>query len=192
MKLFGLVIVGLAAGSLVGSMAGAAPMTGKQAKAALFAPGKAEVEILAEAGLPEDQAAALTMVAGDQAYYGAIAIAPDEGLMSEATVAAANFHDIETAKTAALAGCEAKKKAGAACVIAGLIRPKGWKDTGFSLSSDATEAFKDYDKKAGVMAISPLTGAFGLAKGDAAGPLAIEACAAKNKAATDCAVVVEK
>lgn len=170
--------------------AGAEQMTGKEAKKMLFAPIKAEVEIMPEAGLPEDLAKVLASVGEGQPYYGAIAIAPEEGLMAEATVAAANFHDTASASVAALGECNAKKKTGKDCVIAALIRPKGWKETGFSLSSDATAAFKDYDMKTGAMAVSPATGAFGMAAGEAAADKAMTNCAAKNDKAVDCVLVL--
>jgi hypothetical protein len=162
--------------------AGAEPISGKAAKKALFAPAKAEVELLAPATLSAPEARALAAVAATQAYYGAIALSPDEGLMAEATVAAVNYHDTGAAQVAALAGCNAKKKAKADCVIAALIRPKGRKDAGFGLSSDATAAFKDYDRKAGAMAISPSTGAWGMAAGVAAAEAALADCVAKVEA----------
>ena len=170
----------------------AEPITGKDAKKALFAPQKAEIEVLPEAALPEDQVQVLQMVGESQPYYGAVAISPAEGLLVDATVVSTNFHDSASAAVAALAECNAKRKADAECIVAGYIRPKGWKDKGFSLSSDATAGFKDYDMKTGALAVSVLTGAFGLASGDAAGADAVAACAAKNKLATDCVVVVEK
>jgi hypothetical protein len=172
------------------SSAGAEQMSGKAAKKLLFAPIKAEVEIMPEAGLPEDLAKVLASVGEGQLYYGAIAIAPEEGLMSEATVAAANFHDIATASVAALGECNAKKTTATDCVIAAHIRPKGWKEEGFSLSSDATAAFKDYDMKTGAMAVSLATGAFGMAAGEGSGEKAMTNCAAKNDKAVDCALVL--
>ncbi|MFZ9198713.1 MAG: 5-aminolevulic acid synthase [Paracoccaceae bacterium] len=168
----------------------AEPIAGKAAKKLLFAPVKAEVEILAEAGLPQEMADALVMVGEGQPYYGAVAIAPEEGLMSEATVAAANFHDTTSAGAAALAECNAKKKTASDCVLAAYIRPKGWADAGFSLSSDATTAFKGYDMKTGALAVSVSTGAFGMAEGEGAGEAALANCAAKNEKATDCALVI--
>ena len=177
---------------IAGPAAFAEPMTGAEAKEVLFAPVKAEVEVLAAAGLPEDHAKALELVGIDQPYFGAIAIAPDEGLLSEATVAAANFHDTGAATVAALAECNAKKTSANDCIIAAYIRPAGWKDAGFSLSSDATAAFEGYDKKTGALAISVATGAFGMAAGDGAREAAKAACAAKNDKATDCAVVIEE
>lgn len=170
------------------SLAGAAvaePIDSKTAKKALFAPVKAEVEVLAAAGLPKDQAAALEIVGGQQLYYGAIAISPDEGLMSEATVAAANYHDTDAASKAALAECNAKKTGKTDCVVAALIRPKGWKDKGFQLSSDATAGFKDDD--AGALAVSPSTGAWGTG---ADADEAVKACAAKNDQTKDCIAVI--
>lgn len=168
----------------------AEPISGKAAKKLLFAPVKAEVEILAEAGLAQDMADALAMVGEGQPYYGAVAIAPEEGLMSEATVAAANFHDTTSAGVAALAECNAKKTTEKDCVLAAYIRPKGWEEAGFSLSSDATVAFKDYDRKTGAFAVSISTGAFGMASGNGAGDAALANCVAKNEKATDCALVI--
>ena len=53
----------------------AEPISGKEAKKLLFAPVKAEVEIMPEAGLAADQAEILKTVGAGQPYYGAIAIA---------------------------------------------------------------------------------------------------------------------
>lgn len=170
-------------------------VTGKEAGKALFAPVKAEVEILPAANLPKDQAAALKMVGAGQPYYGAIAISPKDGLMSEATVAAANYHSTDAASAAALAECDAKRKGKEPCVVAALIRPKGWKDKGVQLSSDATAGFrKSYDAAAGTaLAISPLTGGWGIGAG---AKDAIDACIArtpkaKASKASDCKVLIE-
>ena len=177
-----LAMIGLAAA------AQAEPLDGKSAKKALFASVKAEVEILPEAGLPKDQALVLKSVGTAQLYYGAIAISPEKGLMFETTVAAANYHDVAAASAAALAGCNAAKRGKKDCVVAAVIRPKGWKVNGLSLSSDATAGFKSEYKMAGsAMAISAASGAWGIGvDGDAA----IAACVARNAAANDCAVVI--
>ena len=182
---------GIVALALCVTPALAEPLTGKEAKKLVFAPIIAEVEVMAEAGLPADQAEVLKTVGVSQPYYGAIAIAPDEGLMSEATVAAANFHDTGSASAAALAECNAKKKTPTDCVIAAYIRPAGWNDAGFSLSSDATTALEEYARRKGALAISPTTGACGKAKGDTAVEQALTNCAAKNEKATDCVVAVQ-
>lgn len=182
--------IGLAGLMLVLCCAGVAsaePVTAKVAKKALFAPGKVEVEVQAAAGLPDEQAKALQIGLASQAYYGAVAMSPDDGLMSDVTVLAANYHDTEAASAAALAECNAKKKGKAECVVAALVLPKGWKDKGFQLSSDATEGFKKDFKPGNVMAISLATGAWAIGADPEA---AIKGCAAKNDKATDCAVAI--
>lgn len=171
----------------------AEPLSGKAAKKALLSPKGAEAVILPSAGLPKDQAKVLSQVAADQPFYGAIAIAPDEGLMSEATFAAVNYHNTEAASAAAIAECNGKKKAAsaAACEVAALITPKGWQAGGFQLSRDATLAFRDsYAKQGGALAVSDLTGVFGIAEGPGAAVAAVAACAAKSAAAVDCKVVI--
>lgn len=179
---------------MIGAGAGVAePVTGKMAKKALLSPKGAEAVILATAGLPADQAKVLSQVAADQPYYGAIAISPDEGLMSEATFAAVNYHNVDAASAAALVECNAKKKAAsaAACAVAALITPKGWAAGSFQLSRDATLGFRDsYAKKAGALATSDVTGVFGIAEGAGAAEAAIAACAAKSPLAVDCKVVI--
>ena len=147
---------------LAAGMAQADPISGKAAKAQLFSPKGAEVEMLAQDFLSETDVAALKMVGEGQPYYGAIAVSPDEGLMVEATVAAANYHDTDAASTAALAGCEAKRKGARGCEIVALIRPKGWEPRSFTLSAEATAAFKDGYKKAGTLVLSAPTGKWGL------------------------------
>lgn len=178
----GLIVAWVLAGAAV-----ADPVTAKEAKKALFAPVKGETVIMPEANLPEDQAKTLQLVGATQVYYGAIAMSPEDGLLTEATVVAANYHNVAAASVAALADCNAKKKGKSDCVVAAIIQPKGWKDRGFQLSSDATAAVKTELKKSMVMAISQATGAWAVGADDAA---AVAACAAKNEKATDCAVAV--
>lgn len=170
----------------------AEPVAGKAAKAMLFAPVKAEADVLPEAGLTSADAQVLALVAEGQLYFGAIAISPDEGLMSEATVAAANYHDVDAARKAALAECEKKRTGATACLIAAEILPKGWKEQPLQLSSDATAAFaKDYDfGGTAAFAISAETGVYGLGLGEDAEALALKDCAAKSDAAHDCTVVI--
>jgi len=168
--------------------ASAEPLTGRAAKKLMFPAKGALVEMRPEAGLSAQDQTVLATVAAQQPYYGAIAISPGEGLMSEATVAAANYHDTAAAGTAALADCNARKKAAPACVIAALIRPEGYEARALQLSLDATAALrKDYGGKGSALAISAATGAWGLGQGAEA---AVAACAAKA-AATDCTVVIE-
>lgn len=176
---------GLGAVLLLGSPLAAQTVTGDAAAEMLFAPKLAEVEITDTGLLPKDQAKVLEMVARDQPYYAAIAISPDEGLMSEATVAAANHHTVDAAAAAALADCNGKKTGAAECVIVAVVRPEGWEARALQLSSSATEDFATY--AGGALAISALTGAWGIG---ASGDEAVATCAAKIEAATDCAVAI--
>lgn len=171
--------------SLAGFPALAQSITGDEAASLLFAPAPAEVEINGQGVLAKDEAKMLAMVAQDQPYYAAIAISPDEGLMSEATIAAANHHTIEAASTAALGECNAKKKGAADCVIVALVRPEGWEARPLQLSMSATTDFANYT--GGALAISAATGAWGLG---ASRDEAVAACAAKQQAATDCTVAI--
>lgn len=169
----------------------AAVLDGKAAGKALFDAKKIGVQVTKHSFLVDDQAQILASVATQQPYYGAIAVSPAEGLMSEATIAAANYHSVEAASAAALAGCDAARKEAAPCVIVALIRPKGWEARPLQLSADATTAFrKDYGGKGGALAVSASSGAWGMAKGANAARAAVAACAAKLTGQNDCAVIV--
>ncbi len=174
---------------LTATAAIAEPMSGRAAKKLLF-PAKAAVqaEMLPSSGLSAEDQTILASVATQQPYYCAIAISPEDGLLAESTVAAANYHDTAAAEVAALAQCEAKRTGATPCVIAALIRPEGYEARDLSLSRDASAAFRaDYPAKRGALAISGTTGAWGLGQGADA---ALAACAAKGAEITDCAVVI--
>ncbi len=156
-----------------------------QAAAMLYPPKAGEVELLPSDALKKKEDKVLGMVAADQPYYAAIAISPDEGLMSEATVAAANYHDTDSASAAALAECNAKKKGAAGCVVVAVVRPDGWQAQPVQLSSDATAGFGAAG--GGAVAISATTGSWGTGADAAA---AIAACTDRNPAAMDCAAVI--
>jgi hypothetical protein len=172
--------------------AGAEPISYEVASKNLFSPKGASVEMLPVPGLLADNAALLESVVKDYAYYAAVAVAPEEELLtSEATVLVANHHSAEAAAAAALAGCNAARKGGAECVLAGLVRPKKWAARDFQLSLEGTLVLTgDYKKQKGprAMAISAQTGFFGLGFGAQAPEAAVQACA--DKGATDCAVAV--
>ncbi len=174
---------------LTATAAMAEPLTGRAAKKLLF-PAKvaAQAEMLPSSGLSAEDQTILAAVASQQPYYGAIAISPEDGLLAESTIAAANHHDTAAAEVAALAQCEAKRTGAVPCVIAALIRPEGYEARDLSLSRDATAAVRaDYPAKGGALAISAATGAWGLGKGADA---ALAACTAKAAEITDCAVVI--
>ncbi len=123
-----------------------------------------------------------------QPYYAAMAIAPGEGLAAETTALAANYHDEDNAREAALAACNAARQGGAECVVVLVIRPRGWEpERSLQLSTDATAALRtDYrrlPRQSRAMAISPETGQWGIGESHDA---ALESCDA-----ADCQVVVE-
>jgi hypothetical protein len=161
----------------------------------LFPPAGAAVEIVPQPFITKEQEAILAQVGAAQFYYGAIAVSPDEGLMVEATVAAANHHTTEAAARAALASCDAKRQGASPCVIVALIRPRGWQPRPFQLSSGATTDFLgDYQRvrRDKAFAVSPATGLWGIGKGRGAAEKALADCAAKAGGATDCTVVLSE
>ena len=172
-------------------LASAEVLNGKAAKKALYSGAKLEVQVQRQPFLTEDQAKILGSVASQQPYYGAIAVSPDEGLMSEATIAAADYHTVEAATVAALAECDAARKGAAPCVIVATVRPKGWEPRAIQLSSDATAAFrKDYGGAGEALAVSASTGTWAMAKGNNAAESAVAACMAKLKNVKDCSVII--
>lgn len=175
------------AASLVAGAALAEPLTGKEAKKALFMAKTSEARIVSGAGLDAQSAQVLASVGAQQPWYGAIAISPGAGLMSEATVAAAKYHDVQSAARAALRDCNANPKSKSDCIVAAIIVPKGYQEgRPLQLSAEATEAFrKDY--KGGALATSVATGAFGIGADTAS---AVAACQAKAPEAVDCIVVI--
>lgn len=123
-----------------------------------------------------------------QPYYAAMAIAPDEGLAANTTALAANYHNEENAREAALAACESSRRGGARCTVVLVIRPEGWEPgRSLQLSTEAAAALRrDYrqlPRRSRAMAISLSTGQWGVGEGREA---ALAACGA-----ADCEVVVE-
>jgi len=172
----------------------ASPLRGRAARKLMYPPATAQARIIPQSFLSDDDLALIAQVAATQPYYGAVALSPSEGLRSRATLAAANFHDLENARAAALAGCnETKKEVSQDCVIVAEILPEGYAPRALSLSSDATAALtgiyrKGFGRKA--LAISPSTGKWAVAKGAGASAAAVADCTAKA-AAGDCVVAVE-
>ena len=125
-------------------------------------------------------------------FFGALAYAPDEGLVSESLQGAFNFHSVAAADQAALKACEAAKKAtSGACRLAARILPPGYQKRGLSLSHDASIGFfSRFLPATGTkfLAASQSTGAWAMGP-SANGALA--ACAAKAKNVNDCRIVIE-
>ena len=160
----------------------------REARRLVFAEdGAVEGEVILHESLSETDVAILNQLVETQAYYAAIAIAPEMGLASEATIAAANYHDEANARTAALAACNEARTSGPACVVVLVIRPEGWEPgRPLQLSTDATAALRGDFRRLGrnrVMAISETTGQWGI------GSDLTEALAACGE--TDCRAVID-
>ncbi|WP_306044784.1 5-aminolevulic acid synthase [Nioella sp. MMSF_3534] len=162
----------------------------REARRLVFAErGAVEVEVIDHDSLSDTDRAILQspQLSGAVSYYGAIAIAPGMGLASEATVAAANFHDEENARRVALEGCEAQRSSGPSCIVVMVVRPEGWEPgRGLQLNTEATAALRGEYRRLGrnrAMAISEATGQWGIG--------ADEETAVANCGQDDCRVVVQ-
>lgn len=194
----------------------AEPLDERTAKRMLFKPKGYSVEYPTNSGLSDAHLGVIKVVAESRdskkqfgrvaRYYGAIAISPSVFekaaaalITSPETVPfdmSSGLHSPSAAAEAALNACNAKVEAGwEPCVVAANILPKRWKDVDFSMSNAATANFKLYRnaKSPKAFAISASGPGFGLAEGEDAVALAIEACEKSNKSvdAKDCTVVVQ-
>jgi len=169
------------------------PVDTRTARDLLFRSDRVEVVRLDMSGLSEQEVTVLTTVAQTQKYYAAIAFAPDAGIMAEPTVMAANHHTPDSARAAAVEGCDARRgRNGRACVIALEVRPTGWEQRALMLSADATTAFNDdYRRGRGTraFAVSLASGQWGIGRGDGAADAALAACQG-DSTVSDCAVVI--
>lgn len=161
----------------------------REARRLVFAErGAVEVELVDHDSLSDTDRAILMspQLSGAISYYGAIAIAPGMGLASEATVAAANYHDEENARRVALEGCEAARSSGPACTVVLVIRPEGWEPgRALQLNTEASAALRGEYRRLGrsrAMAISDATGQWGIGED--------EQTAIANCGQDDCRVVV--
>lgn len=181
---------------LLGAMAGLAsaePLDGKAAKGHLFDPDKVDVVFADGVDLSDKDRAILTQVLSTQPYFGAVAMSPSEGIMSEALVAAADYHGIEPARVAALGGCNERKRQGSdACVLVAELFPAGWEERDLQLSAGATRGFRKEYRGFGAkaLAISESTGKWAVAKGKGAETDVIAQCKALSSA-DDCVIVVQ-
>ena len=178
------------------SGAAADPISGADAKAMLFPEQGVSVELIAHDKLSKSVMKIIKAVAEQQPWYAAVALSPDEDLMtSPATVAGAQFHDTDAAAIFALAGCEAKRTGESPCAVVALVRPKGWEARDLQLGLNATAFFTATYEPAPApkaLATSAATGAFGFGAGAEA---ALADCQSKSgaeaeSAADDCVVVI--
>ena len=134
---------------LIANAANGQTITAADAEQALFDPGPVEIAVLDLPFLSAEDKDVLGQIAMQQKYYGAIAFAPDDGLLSESLMGAFNYHDMTEARAAALKGCEAQRAGATPCAVVVELRPQGWEaGRALSLSGDATEAFNSQYSKA--------------------------------------------
>jgi len=194
MRLILSVFLGLGA-TCVAAMA--EPVSGRTAQGELF--DTSGIGLQLARGLSDKQRATIKALiplieqqtATKAKFYGALAYAPDEGLVSEALQGAFNFHTVEAADAAAVTACSAAKKStSGACKVAARILPPGYQKRALSMSLDATRGFFDrYIPATGakVFAISRLTGAWAMAPSEQG---ALAACGRDTNGANDCAIIV--
>lgn len=147
-------------------------------------------------GLSALELAAMEEASTQMLYYAALAYSPDDGLLSNATVAAADHHSVEAAHQAALDACDALRGGEAPCIVVSHVRPRNWEGgRALQLGSSATEDFRSNFRggdEPRVLAMSPITGKWSIMKGAGAEENAIADCNSRAQAdgATDCTVVV--
>jgi len=180
-----------------GAMAQELPVDGRTARDLLFSRKGGQVVVFEQDFLNETQIAQFETMGGVIPYYGAVAMAPNEGMLSEANQAAANHHSIEAAEAAALKACNTARSGGRACVVVMHFLPDDYEaGRALELSQAATEAFRSYRRGRGEKAfvISPSTGLYAIEKGDGASGGAIDTCnvdfESSNNTATDCYTVI--
>lgn len=150
--------------------AGADPVDEASAREALFDLSGRTVQIVGYPQLTEQDREVLRLAASELDYYAAIAMAPDEGVLADATVVTANFHGVSAADAAAVRACNGRREGGADCVVVARTLPSGHSPQMLELSREATEAFREaYAGQQGpkAMAISPATGKYAVAAGRA-------------------------
>ena len=184
--------------SVMGGTSFADPMNGQEAGAELF--DTSGIGLQLAGGLSDKERATIkTLIplieqqTGTKAkFYGALAYAPDEGLVSAALQGAFNFHTVDAADQAALQACtNAKQATSGACKLAARILPPGYQKRAISLSHDATQMFFDrYVSATGTkfFAASRGSGAWGMAPSQSG---ALRACERDAQGAKDCAIIVK-
>lgn len=184
-------LLGVALAALAPLGAVAQTVSGSVAQAQVFPPDGAEVVFYDTQILSDEERPIVTQIAQGQKYYAAMALAPDHGLMHTATVLAANYHDVASARTAALRECDGLREGGRGCVIVLEVRPAGWAARDVQMNADASAAFLgDYLTGSGAraMALSAQSGEWGLGRGANAAADAMAECARAAAPATDCAL----
>lgn len=183
------------AAAFMGGPALAQPIATEAARDLVFDTREAELVLNPNAPLTNAETSALRTLVSTNGfkYYGAMAYAPDEGLVSESLQGAFNFHDVQSASAAALTACNAARAAGSGpCVVAAQIVPRRWKPSDFQLSQDATVGLATMAEIDGekAMAVSATSGSFGIGQGNSAEADALTECN-RNAPQRDCIVAVK-
>lgn len=174
----------------------AEPLTAREAARQLFSPRGVSVELVRQPGLSDQDMAIVQEVAKQQQYHAAVAYAPGDGLVANATVAAVQYHRVAAAEQAALAACSARREdTSQPCAIVARIRPAKYAPRALEMSLAATEGFRaTYRRARGAraFAISPSSRGWAVAKGADAAANAVAACNAQEatEGADDCLTVI--
>lgn len=185
---------------LAAGAATAGPVDGRTARKMLFSATKTEVMVNRAAGLSAADMKIIEALFGLKQYkalgiryYAAMALAPGDGLQSEATTLAQGLHSPQAARAQALAACNKAKKTAPGCVIAADILPRGYRARALTLSGPATGDMSIYRKGKGpkAMAASRAGNAYSIVRGVGAGVQAMRDCNARAAGLADCEVVIE-
>lgn len=173
----------------------AEPLRVGEARRQLFRTEQVEVSVNPAANLDAEEEKALQALIATNSFkfYGAIAFAPSEGLISETLQGAFNYHDALNAQEAAVAACNAVRPQGTpGCIVAAQVLPRQWEPRDFQLSQDATAEFDEFRRLRGdkAFAISATSGGFGVGEGGTADVDALIECN-RNAPARDCVIVVK-
>ena len=170
----------------------------REARRALYNANRVEVVMMENTGLNALEFAAMEEASSQMLYYAALAYSPDDGLLSNSTIAAADHHSVEAAHQAALDACNELRNGDAECIVVSHVRPRNWEGgRALQLGATATDDFRSNFRGGDaprVMVISPLTGKWSIMKGEGAEERALSDCntRAAESGATDCIVVVSE
>lgn len=199
--------------AMAGVMVGAAlaePVEERAARKMLFSPKGLVLEPVAVEGLSGEIAASIdalvaqfadrkrlnALEAAGYSYYGALAVPTDRVLEMENLAFVTKLHNPEAALATALDAC-AGASGSQSCAVVALLLPKNWKPQPLMLSQVATERLRKTWKEGEgpkVLAMSPGTEAWVIAKGAGAAEAALDRCntRAAEQGATDCEIVVSE
>lgn len=201
-------VLAVLAGVMMTGAVAAEPVEERAARKMLFSPKGLVLEPVTVEGLSEDIAASIdglvaqfadrkrlkALEAAGYGYYGALAVPTDQALKMEHLAFVAKLHNPEAARATALKTC-AETSGSKSCAVVAMLLPKSWKPQPLMLSQVATEQLRKTWKEGDgpkVLAMSPGTEAWVIAKGAGAAEAALERCntRAAEQGGADCEIVV--